>query len=191
MSDWIVRESAQLTLAEQQNNARIIGQAFSAEGWTLKAICAMLGNMQLESSVNPGRWQNDTIGSGGFGLVQWTPASTVRNWIQSYYGSTDYTNGDFQLGRILYELDNGLQYYPTNAFPLTFREFTQSEADLDYLTDAWLYNYERGTPYLEQRRKNARYWWYFFGGGPLPEELPVWLTAILTKRKRKKGIILV
>ncbi len=190
MSNWVSVESRVLTLAEMQNNARIIGQAFSAEGWTLKAICAMLGNMQLESAINPGRWQNDTIGSGGFGLVQWTPASTVRNWILSYYGSTDYTNGDFQLGRILHELENGLQYAPTAAHPLTFREFTQSEADLDYLTDTWLYNYERGTPVLPQRRANARYWWNYFGGGPLPEELPLWLTTHL-KRKRKKGFILV
>ena len=55
-------------------------------GWTLNAICALLGNIDAESSYNPWQWESDNIlpqgsdkrfnSSGpGYGLVQWTPAS--------------------------------------------------------------------------------------------------------------------
>lgn len=179
MSNWISIESAPLTLAQQQHNAEIIHDMLRPEGWTLHAVCAMLGNMQLESSINPGRWENDTIGSGGFGLVQWTPASKVRNWIFNTYGSTDYTNGDYQISRIQYELQNGIQWASTSAYPMTFLEFTQSRSDVEYLALAWAYNYERGTPAEEYRKANARYWFDYFGG---TSSLPIWLLFKLKER---------
>lgn len=42
----------------------------------------MLGNMETESTINPGIWQSLNSGnaSGGFGLTQWTPATKYINW---------------------------------------------------------------------------------------------------------------
>ena len=117
MSNWAVSETGGIGSAGMANNAEIIRGYFSNNGWTMNAIAAIVGNMQVESGINPGRWENDDVGnlSGGFGLVQWTPATKLRDWIDSTYGG-DYTNGDYQLDRIIYELENGLQYSPAKGF---------------------------------------------------------------------------
>lgn len=38
---------------EMETNAIYICLYLMANGWTLNAICGMLGNMQVESSINP------------------------------------------------------------------------------------------------------------------------------------------
>ena len=47
---------------------------FMSKGWTAEAVAGLLGNQQVESTLNPGIWQDLTPG-GGWGLVQWTPSS--------------------------------------------------------------------------------------------------------------------
>ena len=44
-------------------NAQYICQYFSAKGWTLNAIAALLGNMQHESGLSPSIWEGTTKGS--------------------------------------------------------------------------------------------------------------------------------
>lgn len=51
-----------LTLEQMQLNATYIYNALINDGWTLNAIAGMLGNMQSESAINPGRWQSDRVG---------------------------------------------------------------------------------------------------------------------------------
>jgi len=131
----------------------------------------MLGNMQRESWINPGVWQNFNEGAMhvGFGLVQWTPASNLITWANIQ--SLPYANMDTQLLRILYELQHDLQYYQTSDYPLSFLEYTQSSNDPEWLASAFLKNYERAGAEAEQdRRVNARYWfdnldWSGQGGG--------------------------
>ena len=68
---------------EQMNaNALEVYKYLSARGWSLNAIAGLLGNMQSESYVNPGVWQSLQANnySGGFGLVQWTPATNYTDW---------------------------------------------------------------------------------------------------------------
>ena len=66
-----------LTEAQMQGNALEVWKYFSGKGWTLNAIGGILGNMEKESNINPGLWQSLKEGnySGGYGLVQWTPAT--------------------------------------------------------------------------------------------------------------------
>lgn len=144
-------------------------------GWTKEAVCGMLGNMQVESTINSGIWENLDAGnlSGGFGLVQWTPATNYITWAQNE-GYTDYDQYgqiDPQLLRIKYELDNNLQWIPTSEYPISFEEFTQSTESPEYLASAFLKNYERaGVEAEETRRSNARYWYDNLetGGGVEP-----------------------
>ena len=42
----------------QKQNANNIKSYFVGEGWTLESVCAILGNMQFESSINPAYIQN-------------------------------------------------------------------------------------------------------------------------------------
>ena len=148
-----------------RGNAQYITQYLTARGWTLNAIAGMLGNMQTESTINPGIWQNLDAGntSLGFGLVQWTPATKLIEWAQSR--SLDYTHMDTQLERILYELENGLQYYPTDSYPLSFVDFSKSTESAYYLAGAFLYNYERPAEPNAVLRGNQGAEWYAYISG--------------------------
>lgn len=151
--------------SDMTDNAEYIYMYFTARGWTRNSICAMLGNMQRESTINPGLWQSLQSGntSGGYGLVQWTPATNLINWCNN--NNLDYAQMDSQLARIMYELNNGLQWISTNAYPESFSEFTHSNASVDYLTRCFLANYERaGVSALNERLQHANYWYNNLSG---------------------------
>ena len=186
MSNWIFNESGTIGSAGMTNNAGIIRNFFSGNGWTINAISAIVGNMQVESGINPGRWENDDVGnlSGGFGLVQWTPATKIRDWIDSAYGG-DYTNGDYQLERIIYELNNGLQYAPTKSFKETFFEWSTSTKKPGYLAAAFLCNYERaantGWGAQISRARIAESWYQTFTGESPGKWIPPGLICAMKK----------
>lgn len=50
-----------LTMEQMKINANYIYSYLSNKGWTKNAIAGILGNMQSESSINPGRWQSDRV----------------------------------------------------------------------------------------------------------------------------------
>lgn len=160
--------SAALTQAQMEINAYYIYMSLSASGWTLNSICGMLGNMQVESSLNPGRWENDTVGGDptghGYGLVQWTPYTNYTDWaINSGYN--DPSIMDANLARINYELANNLQWIPTLQYPMTFQGFKESTGSPDYLALAFLANYERpADPNQPIRGEYALAWYNYLGG---------------------------
>lgn len=159
-----------LTMAEMENNARYIWNYLGPRGWTLNAVAGMLGNMQTESTINPGIWEGLITGntSGGFGLVQWTPASKIINWANSQ--NRDYSDMDVQLDRLDYELEHGIQYYPGKDYPETFAEFKASTKDPYYLGLAFLANYERpAVSYQPKRGDQARAWFEFLSALPAPD----------------------
>ena len=118
---------------KQQYNAKYIWYALQNNGWTLNAVCGMLGNMQAESAINPGRWQSDRVGnmSGGYGLVQWTPATKYINWLPS---GSDPSTMDNNLSRIKWEAINNKQWrkskqYPIRASTCRTDSLTHNQAD--------------------------------------------------------------
>lgn len=167
-----------------ENNAAIIFYYMTGRGWTAQAVAALLGNMEAESTISPGRYE---VGGIGFGLVQWTPPEKLWSWIRSTYGNENYTNGYYQLSRILWELENGEQYYATPSYPLSFREFSVSTQTPAYLAGAWLLNYERpgDTSESAQRYRGelADRWYSFITQLP-PETVPVPPLWLLFKFRR-------
>lgn len=171
-------ESALLTTAQMQENAEYIYAYLTDQGWSIEAICGLLGNMQWESGINPGRWQSDNVGatSSGYGLVQWTPASDYIAWC----GDRDPSDMDVSLSRIIYELEHGVQYYGTNDYPLSFRSFSKSTETPYYLACAFAWNYERSWTVLygseaekealRQKRGSAAESWYNYLSGIEPGE---------------------
>lgn len=142
-------------------NAYYICDYFKDHGWTLNAIAGILGNMEAESTINPGRWQNDDVGntSGGYGLVQWTPATNYIDWCTSN-NLSDPSEMDNNLDRIIYELENGLQWIATSEYSLSFEEFSKSNESAEYLASAFLKCYERaGVEVEDTRRSNASTWY--------------------------------
>lgn len=171
---------------EAQENARMIYSVLSAKGWTVNAICGMLGNQGHESGYNPWRWQNDVRGTVtgspwkdmGYGLVQFTPASKYIDdpAAQAFPGyGPNFLEGGGSLGdgnaQLLF-IDAYADYYSTSSYPLSYAEFKASKADAGYLASAWLYNYERpGDPSATEaaRREEAGYWWGILSGEtPIP-----------------------
>ena len=159
-----------LSLSQMQVNARFIYNYLGTRGWTKNAICGMLGNMQTESTINPGLWQNRDQGNTnlGYGLVQWTPATKYLEWARSYGYST--TQIEPQLLRIIYEVNHGLQWISTDEYPLSFLEFQKSTESPSYLAQAFLKCYERPKNQTQPKRsEQAEYWWGYLTGEPLPE----------------------
>jgi len=62
--------SNRLTLDQQAANAEYIRQYLADRGWTLEAICGVLGNIEIESHFNPGTWRNKDDMNSVYGLLQ-------------------------------------------------------------------------------------------------------------------------
>lgn len=172
-----------LTRAEMETNAIYIYYYLSNRGWTVNAIAGMLGNMETESTINPGIWQNLAVNVGpAFGLVQWDPFTKYTNWCDAR--GLDPAAMDSALQRIEWELENHEQYYPTSAYPETFAEFKVSTKDPYYLGLAFLANYERpADPNQPARGTQAQEWYSFLTGLPP-------LTPSGSKRKKKFNFLL-
>ena len=199
MADWIFYDDRGLTEEEMRHNAAIILQQGRAKGWSDNAIYALLANLEAESTINPGLWEFGHIGdlNFGYGLAQWTPATKIRDWILSYYGSTDYSNGDYQVERFQYEADNDLQYfqnelYPAYNTPAIFSDWLTSNETPGRLAKVFLHNYENPgdqSPAVEDYRASlADKWYEYFTGSQPPTPggtIPVWLLFKCGRRKRR------
>ena len=169
-----------LSMSEMQNNADIMYAFFTKKGWTVNAISAMFGNMQTESTLNPGICENLDPFVGGYGLVQWTPYTHYSEWA----GDGWQDNGQKEMERIQYELENHLQWISTSLYPMTFREFSQSDKPPAYLAQAFLYNYERPAVKPQPARsKQAEYWYEYLAGHPPVKQIPIWLLFKLKERR--------
>ena len=165
MAEWIYG-NRYLSESEMTNNADIIKSFLIERGWTLNAICGILGNMQAESTINPAIWQNLDAGnmSVGFGLVQWTPATNFTNWADE--NGFNREDGYAQLKWIDEETERFGQWIQTAAYPIAFSDFKVSPASADYLASAFLKNFERAGVEVEELRKaNARAWYTYFNSG--------------------------
>lgn len=168
-------KNAYLTKEEMTVNAQYILDYLTNRGWTENAVCGMLGNMETESTINPGIWQSLDQGntSLGFGLVQWTPATKYIDWAQSngYPNHDDWYAMVPELERIIWEVENGVQFYPTDEYPMTFADFIKSSESPVYLADVFITNYERPADSDQPiRGEQAQYWFDRLepGGNPEP-----------------------
>lgn len=74
----------------------------------LYVIAAICGNFYRESQVNPGIWENLTVGAPGYGLGQWTdipPSLTRRTQLFQWLSANGYSqdSGEGQLSYLVYE----------------------------------------------------------------------------------------
>ena len=187
-----------LTYDQMKVNAKYIYSYLLAQGWTANAIAGMLGNMQSESAINSGRWQSDRVGGEseghGYSLVQWTPYTKYTNWCAEN-GYTDPSEMDVALARIIYEVENNLQWIATRTYPMTFKEFIKSEESPYYLAMVFITNYERpAEPNQPSRGTQAESWYeYLTGESPIVPVPPAttkktnkfpW--AVMTKNIRQR-----
>lgn len=156
----VISTNAKLNQRKQLINARYIYNYLTNKGWRKNAILAMLGNMEAESNINPGHWQNEYKDpSNGYGLVQWTPSTKYTNWL----GSTDESKMcdiDKQLNRIIHESEKNLQWIKGKYSPeMKFSEFPTSTKSRDELTIYFFKCYENNGKNEDSARKsNAAKW---------------------------------
>ena len=165
-AEWI-KGNRYLSQNEMDNNAVIIYARLAGLGWTLNAICGLLGNLWRESTINPGVWENldDSNPANGYGLAQWTPSTNWTNYASAQGWAID--DGDRQLEFI--NLDPIGNYIQTSAYPLSLAEYKASDLSPEDLASAWLYNYERaGVAAEEERRIWARYYYNLLSAAPQP-----------------------
>ena len=186
--------------SEAVNNAWEMYRYFITQNplTTVEALCGIVGNVCAESHIDP--WQ-EQVGSGhGFGLIQWTPPTSLTD----VFGNPLPT-GDDQCSLIFNEImDNqvmwggGARWIPTSAYPYTGQQFSNL-TDIYEATRAYFYERERGT-WSNSRLTWAAYYYEVFTGSPPPtpptpptptrtrDKMPLYLYTCKQMRI-KKGLI--
>ena len=177
----------------QIDNMNMVYNYFIALGWTPNAIAGMLGNMMVESTVNPWLFQNRTLDwnnpsaiiadNGGMGLTQWTPCRKYYDWAVS--SGLDPKSGNTMCDRIHYEQLNNLQWSLDNYGRHTWNDFITSTETPSILADVFCWAYERpASPDMQQRWENAE--WCFqniHGGGRI--KLPIMLSFYRNSKRKE------
>ena len=185
--------NSRLSEVEKKENVVFIYNYLSSCGWSISAICGVLGNFEKESDLNPNVYEgyyvhSSDLGSYGYGLAQWTPwlgtstydtAEEQRN----YHGSNNPTFGRWCIdnGRDkatmeaqLDYLDLGLGgYRSTSDYPESFESFKKSSESASHCAKAFYVNYERSAAGTWGDRPSCASDWYDFLkdylGGDIPD----------------------
>lgn len=196
MSEWVVRisdKASELTLSEPErnNNAYCFFSEMSNKGWTLEAICGALGNIRLESTINPGACEinrgQPRVGSlyfgGGLGLIQWTDyPAYVQQYVNPLLWYANRVNGSWWSGNLQCDLidladdpvitdcgeGQGARWGWLNNshayLPYSeYKAYTGSVADA---AEIFMWSMERpgDSSTLSQRQFYASYWYDYLGG---------------------------
>lgn len=177
----------------QIDNMNLVYNYFvNDKGWTPNCVAGMLGNMMVESTVNPWLFQHRTLDwsdpsaiiadTGGMGLTQWTPCRKYYDWAVA--SGLDPQSGNTMCDRIYYEYQNNLQWSLENYGRHTWEDFVTSTEEPWILADVFLWAYERpADPDEEQRWANAEWVFQHIHGG---KNVPLMVSFYRTS-KRKVG----
>ena len=181
----VVSKNDYLSQAEMKVNASYISMYLLKRGWSREAIAALLGNMEAESTIGPGRYQGGKVSIYvGFGLTQWTSTRDKPHddpffaWADQ--NKLDPTDIDAQLQRLLLEVSGDIYQWQSwrakdagkESSNVSFVDFSQSTAfdtkDLtakeivERLAVIFLLNYERPSDKSDavqnERKRNATKW---------------------------------
>lgn len=171
------------TGTESEANASYMWAYFKNKGWSNSAIAGLIGNTTHESYNNPGFHE---VGGGGFGIVQWTPASNYTNWARprGFPIDLDYSNPEKylqgQCERIIYEVNTGIEFFGNNRYDRNWLSYNNWASYINNtLTPeeaAWLFmsNYERprydaAMGSLNARQTYARRWYDMFSSAQVTQ----------------------
>lgn len=175
----------------QEHNAKKVHDYLLGLGWTENAIAGCIGNMQVESYLDPA-CSYPRIGStletiendyalnhpnNAYGLVQWkglSSAQPVTNQIVSYairYGYEWY-DGEIQLQRLSWEYQAPAKFHSQtiNGVYWTFSKYASSTSSPETLANVWMKCYEGTNSVLSRRQGNARRWFDYFSESPITSE---------------------
>lgn len=181
---WISKNSY-LTEEEMQNNADLVISYFRDLAYDDSSIAALLGNLQRESTINPGLYE---VGGSGYGLIQWTPQSSLITHA-SNLGSSNWEDGDIQCAVVNSEItgnpSNNNEWYTTEGFispyynsgatsdmiGVTGQEWAGNSGnhDVKWLTIMFMVgrlrpSYDPDVNYISGRIEWAEKWFEYMGG---------------------------
>lgn len=179
-----------LTTAQKENNANEFRNKMASYGWSLKAICGALGNIQYEGLINPGQCENgygvpqsptDVWYLGGLGLIGWTGGyGQWPNAIITYAIDTggDWWDGDLQCEFLTkgddYDANHGYwMWIPRGPWTAvdSIAEYSQWAGSVADAAACFCYNAEYPADIenvIPDRQTAAEYWYDYFNGGPEP-----------------------
>ena len=181
---------------EQKHNATKIYNVLKALNWELEPISAVLGNIQIESWLNPAD-ATPTIGNtlagignttasqhpdNAYGLLQWKGRGETdpdNNQLVGYAMRHGYEwyDGDIQMERLTWEFQSNKKFHAqtVDGVYYTFASFASSTGSVDALTKAWMVCYEGTYSSLSYRQENAEYWYNYFSEEPGPTPVTGWI----------------
>ena len=183
---WSVITSEPVSL-EQKLNANIVRSFFINEGWTLEAICGMLGCMQGESTINPAyieqtnRWR---LPNSAADLTD-VPNSIMKNFHKEYYA---VTSRGFAIGLVQWDgytnvnLPGGITEQQQKLVAFAIRNniiWYDGWTQLYRLRGEWQYDVTHGTNTFFKRVRYSGVW-YDFNNYPTSTESPETLAAAWT-----------
>lgn len=171
-------------------NATWFAWWLSGLGWSKNAICAALGNWEVETLLNPNYPQNaqfPATRTGGFGMPHWTPwYDKIGAWALNQYGLTATNTDDNPLADFVLQMEyhyydatrSGGGWLNRGGYSYSFKEWTKSHDDPETLADAYYWQYERSAAGGSGNRPDrARKWFDYFTDNPYPRRssFPKWL----------------
>ena len=196
---WIASD-VYLNQQYRDENARLIAYYLMNLGWTREAVAGILGNMDVESTMNPalieGRGyhtlpDNNTVlaitTQTGVGLVQWTgttPTAPAGQKLASFairYNKNWY-DGELQCFRLEREYDEDLQFDhgTVDGVSWDWQTYVVSTETPEQLAKVWQYLYERGGTDTQTRQQKARYYYNLIGSKVTP-----WLLFLVANRRKE------
>lgn len=160
--------------------------------WSINAICAALGNWEVETYLNPNYPQYTTFPvntGGGFGMPHWTPwGDRIGKWAFDTYGLTPSADDDNPLADFALQMEyhehecvygdgeGGKYWYANEGYSYTWKEWKRSTDGVEELAAAYYWQYERsGAGNPGDRPERARKWFDYFELNPPPKYVPIWL----------------
>lgn len=183
---WIASDQY-LNQQHRDENAKLIWAYLTGLGWSETAVAGILGNMDVESSMNPalieGRGyhtlpDNNTVlaitTQTGVGLVQWTgttntpPAGQKLASFAIRYNKNWY-DGELQCFRLERECDEDLQFDhgTVDGVSYDWQVYISSTETPEQLAKVWQTLYERGGSDTQTRQQKARYYYRLCKGSIL------------------------
>ena len=157
--------------SEVKHNVQRVHTILTGLGFTSEAACGIIGNMYIESTMNPGQQTGNA-----WGLTQFYPYTRLTsyceregyaNWYSGFAqcklindeGYFTDTSGDFER-----------QWLPVSGtdYTLTWDEY-KALTDVRFAAKCYMYQNERpGTDTSEARADQAEYWYNWLQDHPSP-----------------------
>lgn len=197
-NDYWISSDTYLAQDHRDHNAILIYKYLFTLGWTKEAIAGILGNMDVESSMNPalieGRGystlpDNNTVlaitTQTGVGLVQWTgttntpPAGQKLASFAIRYNKNWY-DGELQCFRLKREYEEDLQFDSgtVDGVYYDWQVYVSSHSSPAQLAKVWQYLYERGGSDTQTRQQKAEYYYKII-------RTKAWLFYMMANRRRE------